>query len=275
MGFLKEKKKDTFIYTVPAFTQTGLVKHGFTCRLGGVSSGDYGSLNLAFHVGDDPDGVVKNREKILNLFGAKLSLLVASQQIHGNEVYVAGNKDRGSGSTSYDSAIPGTDALITNVPGVLLSSYFADCVPVAFLDPINQVVALAHAGWKGTVQRIVLLTIEKMAALFGSRPEACLAAIGPSIGQCCFQVDKSVVDRFAQDIEGYERYCILHSEEKWSLDLAGINEYLLMQGGVKPENITKSDLCTSCHHNYFFSYRKDGGRTGRQAALIMLNERSV
>jgi len=275
MGFVKETKGDTYLYTVPAFSQTGLVKHGFTCRLGGFSEGDYSSFNVAFHVGDNSDLVIKNREKMVNLFGADMDSLVASEQVHGHEVYVVGIKDRGRGSVSYDSAIPQTDALITNVPGIILSLYFADCVPVFFLDPVHQVIALAHAGWKGTVQHIVSLTIKKMTELFDTKPESCLAAIGPSIGGCCFQVDRPVVDEFARYVGGYEKFCFPHSSGKWLLDLSGINRHLLVKGGLRPDNITQSNFCTYCSNDFFFSYRKDGGRTGRQAALIMLNERSI
>lgn len=275
MSFVKEKRGDTFLYTVPDFTRTGLVEHGITCRVGGVSEGDFSSLNLAFHVGDDPDLVIKNREKAVKLLGADVHSLVASEQVHGHEIYVVGLNDRGRGSVSYDSAIPHVDALITNIPGVLLSLYYADCVPLLFLDPVHQVIALAHAGWKGTVQLIAPLTIGKMTALFGTEPESCLAAIGPSIGQCCFQVDKPVLDKFAQNIEGYEEFCYSSGPGKWSIDLPGINEHLLIKSGLDPKNITQSCLCTSCSHDIFFSYRKDGGRTGRQAALIMLNEGSI
>lgn len=270
MGFVKETREDTYLYTVPAFSQTGLVKHGFTCRLGGVSKGDFSSLNLAFHVSDNPDLVIENRQKMVNLFGADLDSIVAAKQVHGHEVYVVGIKDRGRGSVSDDSAIPQTDALITDVPGVALSLYYADCVPVFFLDPVKQVVALAHAGWKGTVQLIAALTIKKMTALFGTKPESCLAAIGPSIGRCCFQVDRPVVDEFARNVDDYEKFCFPHSAGKWSIDLPGMNEHLLVQGGLRPKNITQSGFCTSCSNDLFFSYRKDGGRTGRQAALIML-----
>ncbi|MEL7567782.1 MAG: peptidoglycan editing factor PgeF [Dehalobacterium sp.] len=275
MGFAKETIGDTYLYTVPAFSRTRLVEHGFTCRLGGLSKKEFSSFNVAFHVGDNPDIVIKNRKKMVRLLNEDLESLVASEQIHGHEVYVVGIKDRGRGSISYDSAIPQTDALITNVPGIILSLYFADCVPVFFLDPVHQVIALAHAGWKGTVQHIVSLTIKKMTELFGTDPELCLAAIGPSIGRCCFQVDRPVVDEFARYVDGYEEFCFPHGAEKWLLDLPGINRHLLIKEGFRLENITKSDFCTFCSNDLFFSYRKDGGRTGRQAALIMLKERSI
>lgn len=275
MGFVQEAKGDTFLFTVPAFSQTGLVEHGFTCRLGGVSQGDFTSLNLAFHVGDDPDLVRRNREKVLHLLGADVDSLVASQQVHGHAVYGVKNQDRGRGSASYDTAIPETDALMTNEPGIVLSSYYADCVPLFFLDPVHQAVALAHAGWKGTVQRIAVETVRHMTALYGTDPEVCLAAIGPSIGKCCFQVDRPVWEQFARQLDFYEKFCFPEGPEKWSVDLPGINAYLLVQSGFKPENITKSGLCTWCRNDLFFSHRKDQGRTGRQAALIMLKERSI
>ncbi|MGI6686026.1 MAG: peptidoglycan editing factor PgeF [Bacillota bacterium] len=274
MGFIREEKLDTYFYTVPAFSETGLVEHGFTCRLGGVSQGDFASFNLAFHVGDNPESVRKNRRKMVSLLGKDLDSLVAGEQVHSSHIHIVDVNDRGRGSASYDSSIPGTDALITNLPGIILSSYYADCVPVFFLDPINKVIALAHAGWKGTVQNIAGLTIQKMTALFGTDPSNCLAAIGPSIGKCCFQVDQPVLEEFARDIDQYERFCCSQGKGKWFLDLPGINEHLLVQHGLKHQNITQSGICTSCQHEIFYSYRKDQGKTGRQAALMMLRERS-
>lgn len=273
MSFIKEERAVTYLFTVPAFSKTGLVEHGFTCRLGGVSAGDFASFNLAFHVGDRPEQVRKNRQKMVTLINGDLASLVAAEQVHGHHVSVVGLRERGRGSTAYDSALPGTDALITNVPGIILSTYYADCVPVFFLDPVHKAVALAHAGWKGTVQQIVVHTVKKMTALYGTNPAECLAAIGPSIGKCCFQVDEPVWKQFARTIENYNKFSSFRVPEKWFLDLPGINEHLLIQNGFRRENITQSGLCTSCHNDIFFSYRKDGGKTGRQAALIMLKER--
>ncbi|MCR6544534.1 peptidoglycan editing factor PgeF [Dehalobacterium formicoaceticum] len=273
-NFVKEPIQDTYIFTIPDFSRSGLVKHGFTCRLGGVSQGDFSSLNLAFHVGDDPDHVIANRKKIVHLLGGKLESLVASEQVHDHQVFVVGASDQGRGSDTYETAIPCTDALITDVPGVMLSSYYADCVPLFFLDPEHQVIALAHAGWRGTVLHMGVITLKKMSETYGTRPEKCLVGIGPSIGSCCFQVDQKVLDVFASSFDFYQQYTKAQGEDKWTIDLPGVNEQLLIQSGVQPEHITKSDLCTSCNIDLFFSHRKEQGRTGRQAALIMLNEES-
>jgi YfiH family protein len=273
MGFKQETKEGTCLFTVPAFSATGLVEHGFTCRLGGVSRGEFSSLNLAFHVGDDPELVRKNRKKVMDLFGQSMDALVAAEQVHGCHVQAVDFRDMGRGSTSLETAIPGTDALMTDKPGIMLSTYYADCVPVFFLDPVNRVIALAHAGWKGTLQSIAAETVRKMTGVYGTDPASCLAAIGPAIGPCCFIVDKPVFDQFNRAVDGLERFCTARGAGTWSVDLPEINKHQLVQSGLQPENITLSGLCTSCRTDIFFSHRKENGKTGRQAAILMLKER--
>ncbi|MGI6065335.1 MAG: peptidoglycan editing factor PgeF [Bacillota bacterium] len=258
------------LFTIPSFTKTGLVKHGFTSRRGGVSSGHYSSLNLAFHVGDNPDCVRENRNKVLSIFGYSPDRLVAGEQVHGSQVYVVTAKDAGKGGTSLDTAIAGTDALITNNPGVLLSSYYADCVPLFFLDPEHKGIGLAHAGWKGTVQEIGVHTLKAMSENFGTDPGCCLAAVGPSIGPCCYQVDSHVYQRFAERFDYHQNFFKIEAEGKWKLNLQRANYEQLVRAGIRSENITVSSLCTACCQDIFFSYRKDQGKTGRQASLIML-----
>ncbi|MGI6677542.1 MAG: peptidoglycan editing factor PgeF [Dehalobacterium sp.] len=274
-SFVKETFQDTYLFTIPDFSRSGLVKHGFSCRLGGVSKGEFSSLNLAFHVGDDPAHVISNRKKIVHLLDSKIESLVASEQVHDHQVFVVEKSVQGRGSDSCATAIPGTDALITNIPGIMLSSYYADCVPLFFLDLEHQVIALAHAGWRGTVLNIGVKTLEKMAETFWTRPEHCLIGIGPAIGSCCFQVDQKVLNTFVSTFDFCQQFTQPLGQGKWAIDLPGINHHLLIKKGVLPEHITQSRLCTSCNTDLFFSYRKEQGRTGRQAALIMLNEERI
>ncbi|ATW24950.1 peptidoglycan editing factor PgeF [Candidatus Formimonas warabiya] len=272
MGFVKEQRENTYFFTVPSFTATNLVAHGYTCRLGGASAGDYASLNLAFHVGDDPVAVRNNRRQVVNLLGSSLDRLVAAEQVHGRNVHVVESRDGGRGSASMEDAILQTDALITNVPGMLLSMYYADCVSIFLLDPVKKAVALAHAGWKGTLQQVARETVHRMREVFGSDPGCCLAAIGPSIGPCCFQVDRPVFEQFAQTFTNPESFCLADGQGKWQIDLPKLNQQQLIRAGIPGENITQSNLCTACNHDIFFSHRQEQGQTGRQAALIMLKE---
>lgn len=253
-----------------AFLDTGLVSHGFTTRHGGVSTGEFATLNMAFHVGDDPGHVLTNRERACRALEMNPAHLVAGQQVHGDRVAVVGKVHRGRGARSTEDALPATDALITGELLVPLSSYYADCVPVFLLDPVRRVVGLAHAGWRGTYLDIAAKTVEAMGRFFGSRPGDCLAGIGPSIGPCCYEVDAPLVDLFKEHFPFWQDLLVPNPSGKWQLDLWEANRRVLLEAGLVPENIFTAGVCTCCRQDLFFSYRGSGGRTGRMAALIML-----
>ncbi|MGB9802734.1 MAG: peptidoglycan editing factor PgeF [Desulfofundulus sp.] len=253
-----------------AFLNTGLVSHGFTTRHGGVSTGAYATLNMAFHVGDDPHRVLANRERVCRDLEMAPEHLVAGEQVHGDRVAVVGKVHRGRGARAAQDALPATDALITGERLVPLSSYYADCVPVFLLDPVRRVVGLAHAGWKGTYLGIAGKTVQAMGRFFGSRPGDCLAGIGPSIGPCCYEVDTPVVDRFKDRYSFWRDILVPNRSGRWQLDLWEANRRILMEAGLEPGNIFISRICTCCRQDLFFSYRGSGGLTGRMAALIML-----
>ncbi|MHB8158282.1 MAG: polyphenol oxidase family protein, partial [Desulfocucumaceae bacterium] len=180
------------------FERTGLVKHAFTTRHGGVSRGGFGSLNLAMHVGDDQGAVLENRKRICSVLGVDPEDMVVGHQVHGDSVCLVTRDHRGRGALDLQDAIPETDALITNCPGLLLSSYYADCVPVMIMDPVKKAIALVHAGWKGTAKRIAATTIKAMSGAFGTNPGDCLAVIAPSIGPC-YEVDQPVFEAFIKN----------------------------------------------------------------------------
>lgn len=253
-----------------AFTRDDLISHGFTCRRGGNSPAPYDNLNMALHVGDDPEHVRANRAVACRSLGINPAELVAADQIHGHGVQVVTREHRGRGATDYTTAIPGTDALITNEPGVPLSSYYADCVPILLFDPVKVVVGLAHAGWRGTVQRIAGITLEKMSSEFGSHPQDVLAGIGPSIGPCCYQVDLPVQQALERAFPYWRELLKPLGREYWLLDLWETNRRVLMDAGVLPDHITIANMCTACRPELFFSYRADRGKTGRMASLIMI-----
>lgn len=257
-------------YTFPHLDSSNLVTHGFTTRVGGVSTGFYQSLNTSFNVGDDELNVRANREYACRALGIDPLRLVAGRQVHGAGIRVVEEGDTGKGALSYEDSLPDTDALITGLRGVPLSSYYADCVPIFLLDPVRKVAALAHAGWKGTVLKIGLKVVERMAQSFGTDPLDCLAGIGPSIGPCCYEVDEPVMSRFQEVFNDCRQVAETVAEGKWNLNLWEANRLTLLEAGLKPVNIVTARLCSSCHSDLFFSHRAQKGRTGRMASLIML-----
>lgn len=269
-GFQFYRRGDLVYLTVPSFAATGLVAHAFTTRQGGISRKPYYSLNLGLHVGDEPRHVVANRERICKELGAGIDCLVAGQQVHGNRVVTVTAAHGGRGATSLHDALPGVDALVTSEPGILLSSYYADCVPLLFLDPVRRVVALAHAGWKGTVLGIGVQTVRHMVGEYGCRAENILAAVGPAIGPCCYEVDATVMEAVEKCWPGGPVPARPGQPGHWWLDLPAVNRRLLLGEGVGEGNITMADCCTACRDDLFYSYRKQNGYTGRMASLIML-----
>lgn len=186
---------------------------------------------------------------------------------------MAGAKDRGKGALDQDSVIKETDALITEEPGVALMAFYADCVPIMFLDPVRKVIGISHAGWKGTVLKIGKKTIEKMVQEFSCRPENILAAICPSIGPCHYEVDPPVITRFQESFNNWQKFLQLKDNGlKAQLDLWEANRLTLLEAGILNEHLTTAKICTYCHPDLLYSYRYDNGKTGRLAGIIMLND---
>ncbi len=258
---------------IKSFADTGLVTCGFSTRLGGVSQQPYHSLNLAFHVGDQVEDVLINRQFFFTDLGVNPAEIVAGHQVHGQGVAVVTDSDKGRGARSWDTVIPATDALITATPGVPLTTYYADCVPVFLLDPVRRVIAVVHAGWKGTVLRIAKSTLDMMVRRFGTDLATCLAAIGPSIGPCCYQVDAVVADPVSAAFPALAgELLVADGSGRWKLNLWQANREVLLEAGLPTEAISTSSICTSCRNDVFFSHRADGGRTGRMAAVLMLKK---
>lgn len=247
------------------------ISHGFTTRRGGISLSPYDQLNMALHVDDNIEHVRANRALVCQALAMNPEQLVAGVQVHGKRVEVIGPEHKGRGALDYHTAIPEADALITNVPGVPLSSYYADCVPILLYDPVKICVGLAHAGWRGTVQQIASATVEKMIEVYDSNPGDILAGIGPSIGPCCYQVDEPVRQALEESFAYWNQLLKLTGQNRWLLDLWQTNRRVLEDAGLKPENITVAKICTACESELFFSYRAHQGKTGRMASLIMIS----
>ena len=245
------------------------VTHGVSAKFGGVSNSPFYSLNVALHTGDEDQKVIENRQLFCESLGIEANDIVTAQQTHGDQVVVVTKAHLGMGAKKYSEAITDTDALITNVPGVPLMLFFADCVPVLIVDPVHKAIGIAHGGWKGTVAQIGKKTIQAMKTHFGTNPKECLVGIGPSIGPCCYEVDNMVIKELQGQFPKWEQL-VKPSGDKWKLDLWQANRLPLEEIGVLPSNIVVSKVCTACNHELFFSYRAKQGCTGRIGAVMVL-----
>jgi YfiH family protein len=268
----KYKVGELVYFCYDSFSSYSKVSHAVSTRLGGVSSGVYKSLNLGLHVGDEHSAVIRNRELLCDAVGIDLGSVVAGEQVHGTEIFVATADQKGKGATNWLDGIKCTDALITNVPNLTLLMIAADCVMLSLFDPKRKVISMAHAGWRGTVAKIAQKTVERMVEIFECDPADILTALSPSIGPCCYAVESDIVERF-QLAFPYEapRFLMPQADGSVHLNLWGANSWQLLAKGIKEENIEISNLCTSCNTDIFYSYEAEGGRTGRFGAMLVLN----
>lgn len=245
-------------------------RHAFTTRYGGVSDGIWASLNLGESRGDVPENVIENYRRVKQATGIDTDRLAVTRQVHGNEVRIVTEKDIHTFMTPvpYDA-----DGLVTNVPGLAIACYIADCVPLLMHDEKNGVIAAVHCGWRSTVQDIMAVAVEKMVSL-GAAPKEIQAAIGESIGACCFEVGLEVPEAIRallpEDHEGIIRDG--EREDKYMVDLREAIRRRLCQLGVPAEHITVSDECTMCSRDKYWSHRATKGQRGLQAALIRLDK---
>lgn len=239
---------------------------GFTMRTGGSSRAPFSSMNLGLHVDDDSGDVVTNRKQMAHALGIPFDAWVSAEQVHGKNVrrVTAG----GAGSASLDDVIPTTDGLHTDRSNIFLTTFYADCVPLFFIDPSNQAIGIAHAGWKGTIARIAEEMVRAFEADYGTRPQDLLAAIGPSIGDCCYEVDERIVEQVRSAATSWETTVTPQENGKYMLDLGLLNQLILRGSGLLSERITRTQYCTSCRTDLFFSHRREAGRTGRMASFI-------
>lgn len=264
--FSLKQNGDLKYYTIDEFERTGLVKHCFTTRHGGVSQNEYKSLNLRMNCDDKKENILKNYKIICDEIDVNFEDLVFSNQVHGCTIYRVGKEELGNGIIKPQKFTDGADALMTNVPGVPLIVFAADCVPVFLLDTENKAIALCHSGWKGTAGRICEKTVLEMKKEFSTSPENILAAIGPSIGVCHFEVGDEVAEVFLEEF-GEE---VLEKHEKYHVNMQKAIEKQLAECGVLRRNIIGADICTYCNCNMLFSHRKTAGKRGVMAAIMEL-----
>lgn len=251
---------------------TGIVRHGFTTRLGGVSKGIYAQLNLSFTRGDRHEDVEENFRRTAQALNVEYENFVFTDQTHTANVRRITRKDAGKGLVR-ERDYQDVDGLVTNEPGLVLSTFFADCVPLYFVDPVNRAIGMSHSGWRGTVRRMGKQTAQVMAREFGSRPEDLICAVGPSICQDCYEVSEDVAEAFQKEFpEHKEKILISKGNGKYQLDLWKANEIVLLEAGIRPEHLEVTDICTCCNPRLLFSHRASHGKRGNLGAFLCLKE---
>lgn len=264
-----EDKSVPLLY-FPILENTGIVEHCFTTRAGGVSEGIFDSLNLSFTRGDDESAVMENYDRLAAALDTRKEQFVCTDQTHTTNVIRVGKEDCGYGVTRQ-KPYTDVDGLVTDEPGVVLSTFFADCVPLYFVDTVNRAIGLSHSGWRGTVGRMGQRTLEKMATEFGTNPKDIVAAVGPSICQDCYEVSEDVAEEFIKEFSGHaDEILINKGNGKYQLDLWKTNEIVLIEAGVKKENIAVTNICTCCNPDLLFSHRASKGKRGNLGAFMYI-----
>lgn len=248
--------------------------HGFSTRKGGVSQGYLGAMNLSFTRGDDRENVLENHRRFARTLGYDEKKLVFSNQVHHTAFHKVTKVDCGKGIVR-ESDILEIDGLVTNEPGVPMITFYADCVPLFFYDPQHKVIAMAHSGWRGTVEKIGGKMVAYMHEEYGCDPDDIVCAIGPSICQKCYEVSEDVAQHVTDAFGDAYGETLLYRKEngKYQLNLQKACEITLLASGIRKEHLDVTDLCTCCNPDWLFSHRASNGKRGNLAAVMMLKEK--
>lgn len=267
-------------FVFPEFEKTGIVSHLFTTRQGGVSEGFFSTMNLSSNRGDDKEKVLENYRRVAAELGCDSRDFCFSDQTHTTNLRVITEEDRGKGMVKPQD-YKDIDGIMTDVPGIALGTFYADCVPLYFLDPVNKAIAISHSGWKGTVGKIGALTVQKMKETYGSKPEDILCGIAPSICVDCYEVSSDVAEAFIEAFEivdipkwqgcgDMDAILYKKSEEKYQLNLWKACVETLLSAGASEKNISVTNVCTCCNPDLLFSHRASQGKRGNLGAFMML-----
>ena len=264
-------KNGVVYYTFENLEAAGMVRHAFSTRIGGVSTGHFAAMNLGLHTSDDVAAVQENYRRFCDAVGFDVNSIVVSDQYHTTNIV---NIEQAPGNTDFFDARPFShvDGFITNKPRVVLMTYFADCVSLLFCDPAKAVVANAHAGWRGTLSNMAGIMVDKMKGDYGCDPKDILVGIGPSISRKNFEVGPEVAEEF-EKLLPFSRQFVYNSEsavDKYHIDLWEVNRQNLVNHGVLPDNIEIAGLCTHNDEAQFYSHRRSGKDRGSLAAFIEL-----
>ena len=241
--------------------------HGVFGRRGGVSTGHFSALNVGLTVGDAPENVAQNRQISFNTLDRPIESLSDSWLVHGTTVHIY-DRPRPLEQESPVKA----DIILTDNPEVSLFMRFADCVPILLYDPVKRVIGLAHAGWRGTVDKVGQVAVEAMQARYGSQPGDILAGIGPSIGPERYEIGPEVVEQVRTSFGDHANRLLPRYNQSHHFDLWAANRLVLETAGVRTEQIEVAEICTATHKEDWFSHRADEGKTGRFGALLALEE---
>ncbi len=263
---MKLARQGKIHYLQPSWAADAPIHAGFTSRNGGVSRPPYNSLNLGFNTDDPPHNVEGNRSTLTRAFDLQTHLLLTVRQVHGSDILLI---DQPNPDLSHFLTVE-SDAIITDQPGIMIGILVADCFPVLLFDPNRKVAAVVHVGWRGAAAGILGKTVQAMQKNFDSRPDQLMAAVGPGIGAHKYEVDRPVRDAFRKGTGFWEQIATEVDLGKWHLDLRQSAVLQLEAAGLDPARIEAAEECTCCHRELFFSYRRDGGKTGRQMGFVML-----
>lgn len=269
--------KEVPYITFPVLSGLDFIRHGFSTRLGGVSTGIYESMNLGSDSAidqDNPENIKENFRRMAESLGVPISSMVISKQVHKTNILLVTKKDCGKGLL-YPRDYDEIDGLITNQPGITLVTKYADCVPLFFVDPLKKAIGLSHSGWRGTVQKIGKITVEEMTRHFGSDPKDIIAVIGPSICASCYEIGVEVAKEFEKAFGDRcrDNHILSRTESgSFQCNLWAANQAVMEEAGLLPGHIHISGVCTSCHSDLLFSHRKTQGKRGTLAAFLAIRD---
>ena len=264
--FRLTKKHSIEYFESSLLSECDFLTHAFCTRRGGVSEAEYDSFNISFKEGDFESRVLQNWHRLAMAFAIPMDQFLTLNQVHGNDIFIIkpfGDYYSASDALNYD-------AIVTRRTNLAICIKTADCVPVFIVDRIKKIIAVVHAGWKGTALEITAKVVRLLIEKYDSSPQDILTAIGPSIGQCCFEVDSAAANAFFEHKNNEAFLFPSARPSKWMLDLAEANRRQILNRGIPEANIDVSDLCTSCRQDLFFSHRGSGGITGRQVNFMMI-----
>ena len=273
-------------FSFPILDQFDFIVNGYSTRVGGVSTGDVGQMNLslarevAMHMEASEEEsrakVRENHERLASAIGYTTDALIFSNQTHTDNIRIMQDIDRGNGFTRPNE-YHDTDGMMTDITGQALMTFYADCVPLLIVDPVHKAIANVHSGWRGTIKGIGAKAVRMMHEVYGSDPSKMVAAIGPSICMDCFEVSKDVAEKFLDKYDASVSKKMVREgrltetgEQKYHVDLQLACMENFLEAGLKKQNVSVPDLCTSCNMEYLFSHRASHGRRGNQAAVLML-----
>lgn len=264
-----QKEQEIPYLTFRRLSGLDFICHGFSTRLGGVSEGTFASMNLSFSRGDDPEKVTENFRRIAAAVGFDPADLVLTDQVHKTEIHEAGRADC-AGADLTQKKLEEIDGLITDVPGLMLGTSYADCVPLFFVDPVKKAIGLSHSGWKGTVGKIGQKTVERMKERYQTDPGDLIAVIGPSVCPSCYEVSREVAEEFQRQFkpEQWAEFLQEKKDGKFQLDLWLACRYSLLEAGLQKENIEICGVCTRCNSGLLWSHRATGGIRGGMMAFL-------